>query len=290
MDAVTFAWTIATTLFAGLQLFVQRMVAKEGRDSAFAGFLMYAVSLVFALAMLPAFGIPEAWLLIAVFGLLSGATHGFGNFLRLEALKDIDSVIYFPINKVLGPILVVIGGVLWFSEALVAREYLGIALSLSVPLLLISAGEHSRQNNLKRGLMFLVVSTILTSIAMLFSKAGTNESANIVFLLLMTQVAGVVSSALVFYHQRHPHLSYFAHLERRDFTLGLTIGILSFLAYYTFLTALSTGYVSLVYVIHAHYILIPIILSVWWYKDHINMRKFFAIVLSSLAILLLYES
>jgi hypothetical protein len=40
-------------------------------------------------------------------------------------------------------------------------------------------------------------------------------------------------------------------------------------------------------VIHAHYILVPIILSIWWYGEHINTRKVAAVVLSFLAISLL---
>ena len=51
--------------------------------------------------------------------------------------------------------------------------------------------------------------------------------------------------------------------------------------------ALSTGLVSIVYIIQAHYILIPIVLSVWWYRDHINVRKFIAVVVSFFAITLL---
>ncbi len=288
MDQVTFAWTITTTIFAGLQLFMQRVVAKEGRDSAFAGFLMYAIGLVLAAVLLIAAGeLPDMWVYAALFGIASGAVHGFGNFLRLESLKDIDSVLYFPINKVLGPIVVVIGGVLWFSEALTMREYIGIAFSLSVPLLLISSSEHTRQNNLRRGLILMVISTFLTAVAMLLSKAGTNYDQAILLLLVSTQLAATVSSAIIFYHKRRPHPEYFTHLERRDFVLGGIIGILGFLSYFTFLKALSTGYVSLVYVIHAHYILIPIILSVWWYKEHINFRKLAAVVVSCLAIVLI---
>lgn len=290
MDNVTFAWTVLTTLFAGTQLFVQRVIAKEERDGAFAGFVMYAISLVLALILLLyTYELPEKWLLAAVFGLASGAIHGFGNFLRIESLKDIDSVLYFPINKVLGPIIVVMGGVFLFSELLSMREFIGIALSLTVPLLLISSTEHLRQNNLRRGLTLMITSTILTAIAMLLSKQGTGYDSDILFLLVMTQVAGTVSSAVIFFRKKRGR-TYFSHLDRRDIVLGVTVAILGFLSYYTFLRALTTGYVSLVYVIHAHYILIPIILSVWWYKEHINFRKLAAVVVSSLAIGLLYSA
>ncbi len=285
MDSVTLYWALATTALAGVQLFFQRMVAKEGRDGAFSGFIMYAVSGLLALLLLVWVGtIPVQWELAALFGIVSGLTHGFGNYLRIEALKNIDSVLYFPINKVLGPIIVVLGGVWLFSEPLTIKEYVGIAFSLTVPLLLISNVEHARQMNLRLGLNLLVVSTVLTSIAMIFSKYGTNADPNVLLLLLFTQAAGMVSSLAVIAKQKRERGVYFAHLDKRDVMLSILIGILGFLSYYTFLNALTTGYVSLVYVIHAHYILIPIVLSVWWYKEHINLRKLIAVVVSCLAI------
>jgi uncharacterized membrane protein len=53
------------------------------------------------------------------------------------------------------------------------------------------------------------------------------------------------------------------------------------------MNAMSTGQVSLVYTIQAHYIVIPIILSVIYYKEHMDLRKFAAVVLSMVAIGLL---
>ncbi len=81
-----------------------------------------------------------------------------------------------------------------------------------------------------------------------------------------------------------------SHIEKRDVVLGLVSGTLGFFATYTLLQALLSGLVSIVYVIVAHYILIPIVLSVWWYGEHINFRKVAAIVLSLVAISVLYSA
>ena len=59
-------------------------------------------------------------------------------------------------------------------------------------------------------------------------------------------------------------------------------------AFYLLLLAFHLGQISLVYTIHAHYILIPIFLSVWWYGEHMNLRKFAAVVLSCVTLTLLY--
>ncbi len=286
MDTTTLLWTLAATVFAGLQVFSQKVAAQEKRDSAFNGFMMYGVSGALALGFLlvqpPP---PETWPLIALFGLAAGSAHALGNYIRMEGLKYIDSVIYFPLNKVLGPLMVVVGGVFIFSEYLTPLQYLGVVCSVTVPLLLISGAEHHRQSNLKRGLWFVVISTTLTTISILLTKQGLSYDSNVFFFLLMAQVAGVVSSTIMFIRKERS----LSHLTKRDVMLGAVNGVLSFLAYLTLLIALTTGLLSIVYVIQAHYILIPIILSIWWYKEHINLRKILAVAVSLLAIGLLYE-
>ena len=288
MDQVTLLWTLAATLLGGLQLFFQKVVAEEKRNSAFNGFMMYGISAVAAFSiLLLQRELPAGWLMASLFGLVGGIFHASGNFIRIEALKYIDSVIYFPLNKMLGPLLVVIGGVFLFGESLKAIQYVGIALSLSVPLILITSAEHHRQNNLRQGLIFVVVSTVLTAISALLMKQGTVFDPSVLLLLVYAQVAGAVSSAIIFFRQTGSSRLRVASLEKRDLQLGIIAGAIALFSAYTMLKALSLGLASLVYVIHAHYILIPIVLSVWWYGDHINVRKFAAVVVSFLAIALL---
>ncbi len=286
MDSVTFAWTLAATLLAGVQLFVQRIVAHEKRDAAFSGFMMYSVSGVAAFAIVIWTGnIPENWLPLALLALAAGTVHSIGNYIRIEGLKHIHSVIFFPINKVLGPVAVIGGGIMWFGDSLSAHQYIGIILSLSVPLLLVSSVEHTRQNNLRRGLVFVVISTLLTSISMLVTKEALVLAPAVLYILAMSQVTAVIASGAIMAKRRT-----LSHITRRDIWLGFLLGVLGLGSYFTLLTALTTGLISIVYTIHAHYILIPIVLSVWWYKEHINARKLAAIVVSSLAIVLLYSA
>lgn len=288
MDGLTFAWTIAATLFAGVQLFFQKVVAKQGHNSALNGAFMYGLSGIVILVIIILFHeVPEDIRLVALFGLLSGITHAIGNFMRIEALRFIDSVIFFPINKVLGPIIVVIGGVLWFGDSLILREYIGIALSVSVPILLVSAAEHHRQIDLRQGLIFLVVSTLLTSIGILFTKQGLLYDSALLYIMGFGQLFGALTSLILFFKERRVRSMPNFGVTVADIKFGAIAGILSFVSFYALLKAMSLGEISLVYVIHAHYILVPIILSIWWYHEHIDPRKVAAVVLSFFAIGLL---
>lgn len=290
MDQATFVWTLTSTLFAGLALFMQKVVAEERRSSAFNGFVMYGISGVLAaVALFTLRELPSSWVLITLFGLAAGSIHGLGNFIRIESLKYIDSVLYFPLNKILGPLLVVMGGVIVFGDALTTMQYLGIGLSLTVPLLLVSSVEHQRQTNLMLGLKLLLASSILTACSLLLSKQGLLYGSAVLLILCTSQIAGTITSAGILLKQHGAGLSMFNHADRRDIYLGFLSALFNFVSAYGLYQALNTGLVSLVYVIQAHYILIPIILSVWWYKDHINFRKFGAVAVSFLAITMLYS-
>lgn len=288
MNSITFAWTIAATLFAGWQVFILRIVAHEKRDSAFSGMMMYGISAVLACAILLVHPWPSGWKILALFAVSAGFTHAAGNYIRIESLKYIDSVIYFPINKVLGPLMIVVIGAGWFGDTFNLQQYIGIAFSITVPILLLSAVEHHRQRNLPEGLVFLVISTILTTFTPVLSKLGFLYQNDVIFFLAASQLAGTACSLSILLKQRGMR-SVVSHIDRRDVWLGSCIGLVGFASYFTFLQALSMGNISLVYVIQAHYILIPIILSVWWYGEHINVRKAAAIIVSSAALILLYK-
>jgi drug/metabolite transporter (DMT)-like permease len=285
--SAAFVWALAATFAAGIQVFSQKIVAQEKRDSALNGTIGFGISTVItgiAFIMFPS--VPEGWHVVVAISLCAGVMMCVAAYYRIESLKEIDSVIYFPINKVIGPLVAVLIGVTLLHETLSTPQMWGIAFSVLVPLLLISSSERHRQGNLRRGLLLLLVSTILTAITAPLQKVVTNISSELLFPLLTWQIAATVSSALLYQWIKPPEAS-LLRIHARDLKLGFLNGVLQFFSAFAFIKAISLGQVSIFYVIHAHYILIPIILSVLFYGDHINMRKFAAIVISLSAISLL---
>lgn len=280
-------WTLAATLIGGLASFVQKVIAHERRSSALNGMFMYAGPSIAALVALPFLGVPISWQLVTLYSVLMGVIYAVGNYLRIEGLKHIDSVIFFPLNKVFGPPLVIAASIIFLGESLTWIQLIGVVLSITVPLLLISRSEKHRQNNLTLGLILLAISTVLIAASQVIAKVGLTLDQSIFFMMGISQIAGfIVSMGIhVYSHTEENHMASFA--KRRDWELGILSAVLSVFALYALFKAISIGQLSLVYTIHAHYILIPIILSVWWYGEHINFRKFAAVVVSFLAIALL---
>ena len=94
MDQMALLWTLASTFFAWLALFMQKIVAEEGRSAALFSMLSYAVSAVLAVIILFSLReVPPAWRMIAVFGIAAGISQGLSNYVRIESLKYIDSVL-----------------------------------------------------------------------------------------------------------------------------------------------------------------------------------------------------
>ena len=277
-------WTLAATFFSGLQVFFQKVVAQEKRGAALNGAFMYGLSGVAAFLALFYYDVPNAWVWVSLYAIAGGVVHAIGNYVRIEGLKHIDSVIFFPLNKVLGPLVVLVGSVFILDEHLTQLQLVGVIVSMCVPLLLISTSERHRQQNLALGLVFLVVSTVLTSISQILTKLGVGLDPAVFFMMGVSQLAGFVSSGVM--HTRSTE-TISALKDRRDWELGLIAGLLAFVSFYALLKAMSLGQLSIVYTIHAHYILIPIILSVWWYGEHINARKLLAVCISFVAIGLL---
>jgi uncharacterized membrane protein len=286
MDSITFAWAIAATVLAGMQMFTAKMIAHAGRSSAYNSIYTYGISGVIAfIGLFFAGSQPSSWEWVLFLAVASGALHAGAHIMRIDALRYIDSTLYFPLNKILGPILVVLGGVLMLGENITVKNTIGIILSLCVPLLLISSSEHGRQKNLRKGITFVVLSTAIASGSMLMTKLGVDIDKNVLFFMFLSQLGGTLF-ALYMYRRENAEKQYVP--ERKDMLIGVCSGLLAFVSFYALLRAFSMGSISLVYTIHAHYIVIPIFLSVWFYKEHMNMRKFAAVVLSVVAIGLLY--
>jgi multidrug transporter EmrE-like cation transporter len=72
-------------------------------------------------------------------------------------------------------------------------------------------------------------------------------------------------------------------------SMSFANGVVQLLSFYFLLLALVDSNLSIVYSINAHYILIPVLLSVWLYKEHWNTQKAAALVLSMLALVLLHR-
>lgn len=284
-------WFLAALLgmlFAGFSNFAFKIAASKKYDAE--TFNMYGglTSIVFAgvgLFIVAPTGL-ETWTLIII-TVFSGIIATCGGVMKVYALRYIDTTIFYPLFKLLSPLLAVIIGISLFSERFTLFEWFGIMLGLLVPLLLISKIENQRQNNLIQGVIFVVAISGTSAVAAALNKyavdVGMSEWATLwyaswgIFIGSIILVAGKLKNQTFshIYSNTKKDLVFFAFI--RSFLICVSL-LLILYAYG------HGGTLGVVQTIHSMYIIIPILLSVWWYKEHIDTKKVAAVIISVVAL------
>jgi len=280
-----FLYTILSASLAGLFTFGLKIAAEKDLQANLLTAVYFFTSALLSfgawlIAGKSSFEFTNALIIGAVLGVLSSSLY----VIQIQGLKYIDTAIFYPIYKTLGPLLVIVAGVAYFGEQLTQLEYVALALSLLVPLMLLTKGEQDRQKNLWRGVVILLICAGVAAVIAVLAKFAIDRSIDIFLLLLVQMVFGLFTNVFIGYLRRHP-------LKLQELTssylrYGLMLGILMFSFIVFSLLAFKEGLVSIVYTVQSFYILIPIVLSVIIYKEHINARKALAITLSVAAIIL----
>lgn len=203
---------------------------------------------------------------------------------RMESMKNIDSVIFFPIFKTVWPILATLVWLFMFHETLTRVEILWIFLWIVVPLMLITVHENTRQKNLKKGILLLVLTALLTIVSLISLKQIHILHLDVSLFLFLSMTQGYFISVFSHHMLKKKH-KYKKYNTKNMVKFGVCMGLFQYISFYCFTQALSWN-LAIVFTINSFAILIPIILSVIFYKEHFNMKKAFVIALSVVSILL----
>lgn len=216
--------------------------------------------------------------------LASGLISALAGSLKVYALRYIDSTIYFPLFKLFAPLLAIIAGVFWFQESFIWYEWLGMAVGLLVPLILITKAEDNRQNNLFLGLLLVVVTGALSAFAAIIYKYSIDSGMPTTVTLWYTVMGIFIGSLLsIAYKTGFSKVIHSISIDSSWGLFGTAILRSSFIAtsVWLMLFAFSVGgTLAVVQTIHSMYILIPIVLAIIFYNEHWNLQKAAAIVLS----------
>ncbi|NND64949.1 MAG: DMT family transporter [Gammaproteobacteria bacterium] len=286
-----FLFAVASAFLSGFHAYIYKIVAARNIDvivvSVYASFASALVLLTITALF---FGFHGISLFIVGLALLEGLIYFTNNIFRNIALKAIDTVIYFPIYKIFGPLLGICFGVVFFSEKFTPIEWTGLVISLFVPLMLIGRQEHLRQTNLVKGLYLVLITALLAAINATISKVGSTATSNAIVFILLADTFIITSGFLALYAKEKRRLFTRMNRSTNSFIIQLSValGVIQAGAFGFFVFAFATnGPLAIVYTIHSLYIVIPIVLSVMFYNEHLNLRKIIAVVLSIAAIGLL---
>lgn len=201
---------------------------------------------------------------------------------RIKSMENIDNVIFYPLYKTFWPILVTLISLFYFRESLSISESIGIILGICIPLMLISKAESKRQKNLYLGIIFMLLTAFVSSIAPIFVKLANNAWFDTITYVFVCFMMGIWFSLSWFLHEKKKNKKFNQHWITK---FALIVWILHFCTFYSYTKAFEWN-IAIAFTINSFAILIPIILSIVFYGEHFNLKKGIVIVLSIVSILL----
>lgn len=284
-----FIVALAASISPALYIFIQKIGAERGYNSNLLNTYSAGIAamMLFAIAG-PIGGYHElSWSLVGV-SALNGCLFITSTNLRMDAFKHIDATVFLPQHKVISSVTALVTGIFYFKESMCGLQWAGIALGIAVPLLLITKHENARQKHLAKGLLLMVVSAICGALAAAVIKQGTDMFRSTILLtacsLLFTAGFGVLFRKI----RCSDDIPTCALPGKGFMTLALVNSVMQASGFALLVYAYSlNGPFAIVYLIFSFYIVIAILLSVIFFKEHIDARKICAIIVSIIALMLL---
>ena len=228
----------------------------------------------------------ETFFFIMIVALWNVALYSTSIITRVEAMRSIDTVIFYPIYKTFWPIFVTAISFFFFWETLTIKEIIWIIVWICVPLLLITKKENSMQKNLFLWVILIFITAVLSAISSSAPKIIQVRELDINVFLLIVFFFWIFFSYFLYKWEK-----VFLHKKKRDYSkkglmrFWIFSGVIHILWFYAFTRALEWN-LAVVFTINSFAILIPIILSIIFYWEHFNLKKGIVIALSIISILL----
>ncbi len=207
------------------------------------------------------------------------------NLFIIEALKYIESTIFFPVHKIIQIFASFVVGMILFWEYLSLTQIYGLFVGVWVVLLLNSKKNRNIQVNYKKWIWYLLAANLMILFSSTINKYIASIDFDIVTYLFLSGVFGIIYLFIV---KKDINIDALKKPDFSEMKIGILNGSLKFFWFVCFLTALSKWPFALVQLAHLSSILIPIILSIIIFKEKINAQKIWAFILFGLAIYLIH--
>jgi drug/metabolite transporter (DMT)-like permease len=276
---------IASTFFYGIQNFIFKVAAEKKLNS---GRVMFSFSATVAFLSVAAFFLSDQteknYIALVIIALVNAIIFFISTISKAEALKRIDSSVYFPLDRLNIAIVVVLSFII-FNERFTIFQSVGIFFAVSAFLLLgrdLKSDKHKKKD-VSTGLLLTIVSLIAGALSILGIKIASMELNKFAFMAVAYFFNAILSLSFINKLQgKHSKAN-----QTGAAGIGMLIGAFNFVGFYVLLKAYSAGPMSIVAVIQSTSFVLSLVLSVIIYKEKITITRFAAIALSIAAIILL---
>ena len=277
--------SIVALVLMGVQRFLYKVCAEKECDTAWTTFSFMAtvtvLSAVFFLALKGS--VSDARMLLLTAG-INSASFVLGTLTHIEALKHVPSSVVYPIIR-LNMVVVVLFSILFLHDRVSLHQVLGILLAIAVIVILTREAEGAKGNfgSVRKGLLLAFVSLVSGSVASISSKFAAVYSNKLGFMAFSYFLGALFSAALI----RRSGEEVSRGNRKNAILIGLLMGLINFVGFYTFLAALSMGPLSIIVSITGMHFVIAVLLSVIVYKENLSRTRILGMALAMVSILFL---
>ncbi len=282
-----FLCTLIALCAFGIQRFLYKVSAEKKCNTAWTTFaFMGTVAGLSSFAFFVSVEPVDNIVFLIFISFINSASFLAGTITTIESLKYISTGIAYPTIR-LNTAIVVIFSIVYFKDRLSAFQLMGILLAIVVIGMLTRSANNIHNNvvdtNFRRGIILTFIALISGAIAAISSKfaaIGTNHLAFIALSYALSMLFSFMLRNRLQGTEENPH-------HRDALIIGICMGMVNFVGFYSLLRALSTGPLSIIISITGMYFVIAIILSTVIYKEHLNRLRLAGIVLTVISITLM---
>ena len=282
-DWYTFA--LLAFLLLGTQRFLYKVSAEYGCDSTVTAFFFMSTVAVLSTALcIIRREIIDNGTVLIILSLINGTAFAVSAVSTMEALKRIPAGTAYPIIR-LNTLVVVVFSLIYFGERPTGLQIAGMGTAL-VAIIYIARFTDADGPSVQRrgsGLAFAVLSLLAGAAAALSSKFAAMQTNILVFIAASYAVSTVFSLVLRRPFRKARHTASLG----ATVIIGLSMGLLNFAGFFAFMTALSTGPLSIIICITGVYFTVAIALSALIYRERLTRSRLTGIVLAALSVILM---
>ncbi len=285
MSGNWFTLSMISFLFLGIQRFLYNVSAQRGCNTAWTTFIFMGTVTLLSIIFIFVSPEPVSGITFLIFiALVNSISFTMGTLAHMEALKHLPASVAYPIIR-LNAAVVVIFSVLFFRDRLSGYQVLGILIAIAVIATLArdSNGRESARRDIRKGFSLVLVCVLCGAIASISSKFAAMHANKMAFIALSYFLGTLFSFAF-----RNRLIAETAKDGHRDAVIiGIAMGLLNFVGFYAFLSALEIGPLSIIVSIMGLHFVIPIILSTVIYSEKLTPVRILCVLLTIMSVLFL---
>lgn len=279
-------FSLAALLLMGTQRFLYKVAAERHCSSTLTtAVFMGTVTVLSGAAFFLAGGRVTHPSALVALALINSTSFALATVASMEALRRLPAAITFPLTR-LSLVVVILFSLLYLHERLVPQQEAGLLLGLAAVAVLareVAGGGAAPRERSRGGFPFLLLCVLGGATATISSRFAAVTTSKFAFMALSYLLGTGFSLSIDRLWGRRQDNARPAAAVR----IGLLMGLLNFLGFYAFLTALSRGPLAIVALITGMHFVIAIALSALLYRERLSPRRLLGIGLTLLAVLLL---